>query len=134
MEMAVAAMTPMMPMMEDGVLTWRLPLGAGAVPHVPLDDCGYYARWLFDNPERSNGMNLAVAMAHVGYHELAAAFTKVTGKPARYIDTDLDAYWSGAMKAMANEPAGYNADPSDKSTMSFRDNFTGFWNIWKYGI
>ena len=31
-------------------------------------------------------------------------------------------------------PAGYNADPRDKSTMSFRDNFTGFWNIWKHGI
>ena len=31
-------------------------------------------------------------------------------------------------------PAGYNADPSDKSTMSVRDNFTGFWNLWKYGI
>ncbi len=35
---------------------------------------------------------------------------------------------------MADQPAGYNADPSDKSTMSFRDNFTGFWNQWKHNI
>jgi hypothetical protein len=31
-------------------------------------------------------------------------------------------------------PAGYNADPDDKSTMNFRDNFTAFWDVWKHGI
>jgi hypothetical protein len=28
----------------------------------------------------------------------------------------------------------YNSDPNDKSTMSVRDNFTGFWNLWKHRI
>ena len=65
---------------------------------------------------------------------MAEAFEKVTGHPARYVDTDLDAYWNGPLKMAASLPAGYNADPADKSTMSFRDNFTGFWNIWKHGI
>lgn len=134
MEMAISAMTPMTPSMEDGVLTWRVPLGQGAVPHVSLEDCGYYARWLFDHPERANGMNLEVAIEHVQYDRLAAAFEKFTGHPARYIDTDIEAYWNGPLKASANRPAGYNADPGDKSTMSFRDNFTGFWNVWKHGI
>lgn len=134
MEMAISAMTPMSPSMEDGVVTWRVPLGNGAVPHVALDDCGYYVRWLFDNPERANGMNLEVAIEHVGYQKLAAAFEKVTGHPARYIDTELEAYWNGSLKLAANLPAGYNADINDKSTMSFRDNFTGFWNIWKHNI
>jgi hypothetical protein len=134
MEMAISAMTPMTPSVENGVLTWRVPLGNGAVPHVALDDCGYYARWLFDNPERANGMNLEVAIEHVEYQKLAAAFSKVTGHPAQYIDTDLDTYWSGPLKNAAGLPAGYNADLNDKSTMSFRDNFTGFWNIWKYGV
>lgn len=134
MEMAISAMTPMTPSVEDGVLTWRVPLGHGAVPHVSLEDCGYYARWLFDHSERANGMNLEVAIEHVEYHQLAAAFEKVTGRPARYIDIDMDAYWEGPLKASANRPAGYNADLSDKSTMSFRDNFTGFWNVWKHGV
>ena len=134
MEMAISAMTPMTPSVENGVLTWRVPLGNGAVPHVALEDCGYYARWLFDNPERANGMNLEVAIEHVEYQKLAAAFTKVTGHPAQYIDTDLDTYWNGPLKTAAGLPAGYNADLNDKSTMSFRDNFTGFWNIWKYGV
>ena len=134
MEMAFAAMTPMTPSVEDGVVTWRVPLGDGAVPHVALEDCGYYARWLFDHPERANGMNLEVAIEPVGYRQLAEAFEKVTGHPARYVDTDLDAYWNGPLKMAAGLPAGYNADPADKSTMSFRDNFTGFWNLWKHGI
>jgi len=134
MEMAISAMTPMTPSVEDGIVTWRVPLGGGAVPHVALDDCGYYARWLFDHPERANGMNLEVAIEHVDYRKLARAFETVTGHPARYIDTDLEAYWNGPLKAAAQLPAGYNADPDDKSTMSFRDNFTGFWNIWKYGV
>jgi hypothetical protein len=134
MEMAISAMTPMTPAVEEGVVTWRVPLGNGAVPHVAIEDCGYYARWLFDNPERANGMNLEVAIEQVDYHKLAEAFEKVTGHPARYIDTELDAYWSGPLKMAADLPAGYNADPNDKSTMSFRDNFTGFWNIWKHEI
>jgi len=134
MEMAISAMTPMTPSMEGGVLTWRVPLGQGAVPHVSLEDCGYYVRWMFDHPERSNGMDLEVAIEHVNYEKLATAFEKVTGQPARYIDTDIDAYWAGPLKVAAHRPAGYNADPEDKSTMSFRDNFTGFWNVWKHGV
>lgn len=135
MEMALSPMTPMSPAVEDGVLTWRVPLGQGAVVHASLEDCGYYARWLFDRPDRANGMDLEVAIEHVKYADLAAAFERVTGHPARYVDIDLDAYWdSGPRKTIAGTPAGYNADPNDKSTMSFRDNFTGFWNMWKYGI
>lgn len=134
MEMALSAMTPMTPAVEDGMVTWRVPLGEGAVPHVALEDCGHYARWLFDHPERANGMNLEVAIEQVRYQALATAFEKVTGHPARYVDTPLDVYWNGPLKRSADRPAGYNADPGDKSTMSFRDNFTGFWNLWKHEI
>ena len=135
MEMTISAVTPMTPSVEDGVVTWRVPLGDGAVPHVALEDCGYYARWLFDNSERANGMNLEVAIEPVDYHKLAAAFETVTGHPAQYIDTELNAYWSaGPLTKDAESPAGYNADLNDKSTMSVRDSFTGFWNIFKYGV
>jgi hypothetical protein len=134
-EMAISPGTPMTPHLEDGVLTWRVPLGDGAVPHVSLEDCGYYVRWLFDNPERANGMDLEVAIDDVGYADLAKAFETVTGHPARYVDTDLDNYWrEGPLSAIADRPAGYNADPDDTSTMSVRDNFTGFWNLWKYRV
>ena len=49
---------------------------------MSLEDCGYYVRWLFDHPERANGMDLVVAIDHVAYADLAAAFEKVTGDPA----------------------------------------------------
>jgi hypothetical protein len=128
-------MTVMTPTVEDGVVTWRVPLGEGAVPHVATDDCGYYVRWLFDHPARANGMALEVAIDHITYADLAASFEKVTGHPARYIDTDMESYWQTPLfSRLAATPAGYNADPNDKSTMSFRDNFTGFWNLWKHGI
>ncbi|MEZ0365028.1 NmrA family NAD(P)-binding protein [Mycobacterium sp. pUA109] len=134
-EMTLSPGTPMAPTLEDGVLTWRVPLGNGAVPHVSLEDCGYYVRWLFDHPERANGMDLEVAVEDVDYAELAAAFEKVTGHPAQYVDTDLDTYWTnGPLSQIANTPAGYNADPNDKSTMTVRDNFTGFWNLWRHRI
>ncbi|OBH92395.1 NmrA family NAD(P)-binding protein [Mycobacterium sp. E2733] len=134
-EMVISPGTPMTPTVEDGVVTWRVPLGAGAVPHVALEDCGFYVRWLFDHRERANGMDLEVAIDHIAYADLAAAFEKVTGHPAQYIDTDLDAYFrTGPLSGAADAPAGYNADPNDKSTMNIRDNFTGFWNLWKYGV
>ena len=81
-------------------------------------------------------MDLEVAIAHIAYADLAAAFEKVTGHPAQYIDTDLDDVLEHPVRsiAVADMPAGYNADPNDKSTMSMRDNFTVFWNLWKYGI
>ena len=134
-EMVISPGTPMTPTVEDGVVTWRVPLGEGAVPHVALEDCGYYVRWLFDHPERANGMALEVAIEQVAYANLAAAFEKVTGHPAQYIDTNLDTYWrKGPLSSRGDVPAGYNADPNDKSTMTVRDNFTGFWNMWKHEI
>lgn len=132
-EMAIGAATIMTPVIEDGVVVWRVPLGDGAVAHVALDDCAHYVRWLFDHQDEANGMDLGVAIGHVTYHEIAAAFTKVTGKAAKCIDMSFEDYWKqGPVAGIPLEtPAGYNASAGDPATMSFRDNFTGFWNIWR---
>ncbi|EXK76531.1 hypothetical protein FOQG_18730 [Fusarium oxysporum f. sp. raphani 54005] len=129
MEMTISSGTLMTPRVMDGVITWMAPLADGAVPHVSLEDCAYYARWLFDHPERSDGMNLEVAIDHITYDDLAASFQKVTGKPAKYIDIPLSAYFEHV--PIADEPAGYNADVNDPATMTFRQNFTGFFNMWR---
>lgn len=131
MEMAIAARSLMTPQVQDGTIIWAVPLGEGAVPHVALDDCGYYARWLFDNPGRSDGMNLEVAIEHVHYADLAAAFTKVTGKPAHYMNIPMDMFFEH-FPGGADAPAGYNADLSDPATMTIRENFTGFWTGWAH--
>jgi hypothetical protein len=134
-EMAIASRTIFTPTVEDGVVTWRVPLGArgGGVVHVALDDCEFYVRWMFDHPERINGQDLEVAIEHVSYIELARAFEKVTGHPAQYIDTSLDEYWRKGNFAMAaNLTTGYNAVVEDPAAMTNQQNFTGFFNMWKH--
>lgn len=133
-EMTISSATIMTPSIENGVATWRVPLGDGAVTHVALDDCGYYVRWPFDHPERASGMDLEVGIADIPYTALTAAFAKVTGHPAQYIDTSLEDYWSGPLERAADVPAGYNAAKEDPATMSLKDNFTGFWNVWRHRI
>jgi hypothetical protein len=132
-EMAIGAGTIMTPIIEDGVVVWKVPLGEGAVVHVALDDCAHYVRWLFDHQDESNGMDLEVAIDHVTYKDLAAAFTKVTGQPAKCVDLSLEDYWKHGpvAKGFHEMPAGYNATVGDPSTMSIRENFSGFWNMWR---
>lgn len=139
MEMALSSRTPMAPQIEQDesgtdILTWRVPLtDNGAVVHVALEDCGPYVRWLFDNPERANGLDLEVAIEHMNYHEMARAFTTVTGYPARFVDVDFETYWtSGPMPAAPDRPTGYGVSSNDPGSMKFRDNFTGFWNLWRH--
>ncbi|KAL7762720.1 hypothetical protein ACKLNR_009255 [Fusarium oxysporum f. sp. zingiberi] len=129
-EMAVSAQTVMTPRIVEGVVTWAVPLADGAIPHVALDDCEHYVRWLFDNPERSDGLDLEVAIDHITYHDLAQAFQKVTGKPAQFIDIPLATYFEH-LPLKGTVPAGYNADPNDPATMTIVQNFTGFWNMWR---
>ncbi|KAF1815496.1 NmrA family protein [Eremomyces bilateralis CBS 781.70] len=132
-EMAIAYGTPMMPTMEDGVLTWRLPLGDGAVPHVSLDDCAHYVRWLFDNQERANGMDLEVAIDHIQYEDVAAAFEKVSGHPAQFIDISLEEYWKTSPFGGdgAQLSSAIHADPKDPASLTRQQTFTGFWNLFR---
>ncbi|OLN86605.1 NmrA-like family domain-containing protein 1-like protein 6 [Colletotrichum chlorophyti] len=128
-EMTISQKTIMTPRVEEGVVTWAAPLGKGAVAHVSLDDCEYYVRWLFDHADESDGMDLEVAIDHIHYDDLAAAFEKATGNPARFINVTYDMYFDN-LPIPDNIPAAYNADPNDPATMSFRDNFSGFWTMW----
>ncbi|KAI8627900.1 NmrA family protein [Xylariaceae sp. FL1651] len=159
-EMTLGAGTPFCPTVEDGVAIWRVPLANGAVPFVALvrmrkpsfeptfyfsvnqlpsgltfrsnDDCGHYVKWLFDQgPDGADGLDLRVAVDHITFDEYTRAFTKVTGKPARWIDTDLDKHMTATWGSKADDPAGYNAPPDDPSTMSLRSNFTAFFQLWR---
>ncbi|GKT66268.1 NmrA-like family protein [Colletotrichum tofieldiae] len=129
-EMTISSKTIMTPQVENGIVTWRVPLGDGAVPHVALDDCEHYVRWLFDHPRSADGMDLEVAIDHIHYADLAIAFQKATGNPAQYIDTPVDVYFDHF--PISDQPAGYNADPADPATMSIKANFSGFWNLWSH--
>lgn len=100
------------------------------MPHVDLDDCGTYVRWLLDHRDRANGTDLEVAIDMVDYHDLAKAFTAVTGKPARYIPTSLEEYWAtGPMSYRAESASGVNSSLEDPASLTVKKNFTGFWNV-----
>lgn len=135
--MVISSRTVMTPRIEldevgDEVVTWRVPLGDGAVAHVALSDCGHYVRWILDHQQEASGLDLQVAIAHIGYHELAEAFAKATGRKARYIDVTLEQYWKdGPMSKGKSLAAGYNADIRDPGSMSIEQNFSGFWNMWR---
>ncbi|KAI1436994.1 hypothetical protein GGR50DRAFT_701050 [Xylaria sp. CBS 124048] len=132
MEMTIAKGTPVQPSVEDGIATWRAPIADGAIPFTALDDCGAYVKWLFDNCDgEADGLDLEVAIAHITFREYTEAFTKVTGKPAQWIDGEIDPYLTRIWGAGAERPAGYNADPSDPATMSMRRNFNAWFTLWQ---
>ena len=126
---------------NDGTVEWRVPLGNGAVVHIALEDCGKYVRWMFDNAfsadgkaGRAAGIDLAVATEHVRYEDVAKAFKKVTGKPARFVNVSEDEYWASMPHGFktyrpGQEYSGMRDD--DGSIMAFQENFTGFWRMWQ---
>ena len=138
LEMAVSSSGLMVAKVEkdeqgDDVLTWRVPLTAdGAIPHIALDDCGYYVKWLIENPGEADGLDLEISIEHVHYAELAKAFERVTGHKARFIDTDWDTYWTeGSLSQIKDMALGVHAGLDDPATMTGQQNFTGWWNIWR---
>jgi uncharacterized protein YbjT (DUF2867 family) len=66
----------------DGTFAFVAPIGEGHVPMVALEDLAFYAEWIIANPQKSVGINLAVATEDVKWDSLAKTFTQVTGFPA----------------------------------------------------
>jgi len=114
----------------NGIYVFRLPLGrTGAMPLVSVEDMGEYAKWMFENPERSAGMQLGTAIAHVTGEDHAKAFEAVTGKKSRYEDIPLqellDQMPKGKIGAKASP--GYD-DPTLRTTA---EHFGPWYNIFR---
>lgn len=118
---------------ENGVYVFRLPLGStGAMPLVSLDDLARYVKWAFEHPDRSAGLNLGVAIAHVTGAETAAAFETVTGKKARYEDVPLDAVLA-QLSQYKKEKVGVNGSPGydDPTLKTAAEHFGPWWGIFQ---
>ncbi|KAK5720910.1 hypothetical protein LTR15_006872 [Elasticomyces elasticus] len=142
LDMCLSAYTAISPnIASDGAVEWRLPLKQGAIATIALEDCGRYVRWLFDNafdshgqPGRAAGLDLAVATQHARFDELAKAFTKITGKPARFVDVSEEEYFAaipGSTRNLRFGQAYAGMKDDDQSMMTFEENFRGFWRIWQ---
>lgn len=115
---------------NPGTMVFTAPLGGGKCPLIYLEDYGAYARWMFDRPAQSNGLELHVATEDISWKNLAYAFTEVTGQKAVYKDVTLDEYFKlGILDPTVK--VGHSTDPTDSTLLTYRENFTGFWNTWK---
>jgi len=117
--------TPMTPTVEDGVVTWRVPLGEGAVPHCHLriaDTTFVGSSTIPSAPAHE----LEVAIDHIAYADLAAAFRRSTGIPsALNRHRSRDVLEERSPQSARTCACRVQLGPIDKSTMSVRDNFTG---------
>jgi uncharacterized protein YbjT (DUF2867 family) len=116
---------------DPGTMVFAAPLGEGKLPLIYLQDYGAYARWILDNPARSNGLELHVGTEDIAWKDLAAAFTAVTGLKAIYKDVTLDEYFQLGFWPNPDAKLGYSARPDDPTLFTVRENFSGFWNTWK---
>jgi hypothetical protein len=108
---------------------------SGKIPLIALEDVGPYSLWLFDNPQESAGMDLKVATDEVSFADIAAVFTKVTGKKGVHKYVPLEEYLPIA-EPFPNAPANFAAGPNavrDESTMTWRQNFSVWWRYWGEG-
>ncbi|KAJ5413620.1 hypothetical protein N7509_000247 [Penicillium cosmopolitanum] len=116
---------------DPETMIFAAPLGNGKCPLIHLEDYGLYARWLFDNPTRSNGLELHVGTEDIAWKDLAAVFTAVTGTGAVYRDFTLDESFQLGMWPNPEALLGVTGSPDDSSCMTIRKNYSGFWNTWK---
>jgi len=117
---------------QPDTVVFSAPVGNGEPPLIYLADLGRYARWIFDNPDRSNGLNLQVATENVGWGYLAKVFTDVTGRKAVFKDLTLDEYFASGVFPLPNGKVGHSGE--DSTLMTYRQNFSGFWNSWKANL
>lgn len=117
---------------EDGTYVFEAPLDNGSIPFVHLEDLGPYVHWIFSHISQSAGMNLKVAVEHVSYEYLAATFTKVTGKPARYHNVSLDEFFtSSAFAPMSDVKLGAESAGDDSTLLTYRQNFSAWWRLYQ---
>jgi hypothetical protein len=112
-------------------LVFSAPVGSGSPPLIYLPDLGRYALWMFDTPARSSGMNLQIATESVNWTNLAQTFTEVTGRKAIFRDVTLDEYFASGIFPDPEAKVGHSVGHGDTTLMTYRENFTGFWNAWK---
>jgi len=122
---------------SDDTFVFPQPIGEGAVPMISLDDLGHYARWIFDNPERADGMDLEIATEHVGWNNLVESFMKVNpGKKAIRVEIPLEKFFEG-MGRKKDDPVTFapNSEGAhDPTTQTFWKNFESWWSLWRDNI
>ncbi|KAH6638716.1 NmrA family protein [Boeremia exigua] len=120
---------------EDGSFVWANPAKSGKIPLIALEDMGHYSMWLFQNLSESAGIELRVCTDEVALTDIAATFTRVTGKKGLHKYITEEEYFPLAEPfpgALGNWAAGPDA-PVDEASMTWRQNFSAWWKFWGQG-
>ncbi|KAI9353049.1 hypothetical protein DFJ73DRAFT_959337 [Zopfochytrium polystomum] len=131
---------------DDGsTLIFSYPKVEKGIPLIHLDDIGFYARWIFDNPARASHFDLKVATAHITFEEIVSEFNARNARHSRTakyephasVEDWLDAVFPFGRKvpitAMTAASAAKYGGPPPAPGMTLHDNFLGFGNLWQSG-
>ncbi|KEF57054.1 uncharacterized protein A1O9_07244 [Exophiala aquamarina CBS 119918] len=134
-EMLHEFLQPSPPTEANPRLEFSLPLGSGSVPFIHLDDFGRYLAWTLSHPNESTGLTLGIAIAHISGPELAAAYTSATGRPAAYTDEPiaewLASHFSELPSGADTKVGAQNTTDQNTLTLTFGENFTNWWNLYR---
>jgi uncharacterized protein YbjT (DUF2867 family) len=105
------------PTLRDGVVEFSIPLAPTyRLLMVAVDDVGVFATMAFEHPEQWIGKEVELAGDAPSMEEVATTYTKVTGKPARFVRQPIE-----QVRAFSDDAAvmyewferdGYRADIS----------------------
>lgn len=114
----------------DGTVVFAAPMDDGKMPIVALSDIGFFARYIFDNPQATSGKDIEIASDVVSWEQLVQTFSRVTGQKAEYLRVSMDAWFD--LLASPDRPVAKGvAGPGAKT---FRQNFTAWWAAWRDGL
>jgi hypothetical protein len=87
---------PMVPhIAADGTRILKMPLGDGHLPLMTLQDCGVFARKIFQDREAWSGRTLNAVSHFATGREIAEPLTRVAGVPARYEPVTVAEFLTG---------------------------------------
>jgi hypothetical protein len=115
----------------SGTYIFAAPLHSGALPLIHLEDMGRYVLWALENASESSGLELGIATEHVSWAHLAATFTKVTSKPAKFFDVPLSDWLDAAFPKGTDLKLGGQYAPGDETLMSVGQNFSSWWTVYR---
>ena len=75
---------------------------------------------------------MEIATQHVKFDEVAKAFTNVTGKKAIYKRVSIEDWLETVVTETAS--SAYQVPLTDPSAMSWRKNFTGWYNVFRDNV
>lgn len=94
---------------------------------VALDDIGFWARHIFDDPSTTTGQDLEIASEMVSYPHIVDTFTRVTGQKAEYKRLTLEEYFDLFDPITADGPVASGVTGGT----TYRQNFTATWAMWR---